>query len=135
MIQEFVDRYMANKDALAAIYAEKHPESYEEIVRNVVTALDDEDSVRGMDPNRIHEIDDGDYQGTLVYVIGGTGYQPDEYWYVKISYGSCSGCDTLESIRCYDSGKPREGQIADYMSLSLHVVEGLKKMGDDVVDG
>ena len=36
---------------------------------------------------RIHRIDDGDYQGTLVFVIGGKGYQLSTYWYVKVSYG------------------------------------------------
>ena len=26
------------------------------------------------------------------------GYQPSDYWYVRVSYGSCCGCDTLQSI-------------------------------------
>ena len=41
----------------------------------------------------IHEIDDGDYQGTLLYLIPFTTYQPTEYEYLMTytDYGSCSG--------------------------------------------
>jgi hypothetical protein len=68
-----------------------------------------------------------------VYVIAATGYQPSDYWYVKISYGSCAVCDTLERIRDYSVGKPTAKQACDYMTLALHIVEGLKKMVDDEV--
>lgn len=64
-------------------------------------------------------------------MIAATGHQPDKYWYVKVSYGSCSASDTLESIREYSDEKLTEAQIDDYMTLVLHVVQGLKKMGDD----
>ena len=75
---------------------------------------------------------DGSYSGTLVYVIGEGGYEPSDYWYVKISYGSCSGCDTLQRILddLWDE-EAKEQQTQDYMTLALHVVQGLKKMGDD----
>lgn len=133
MIQEFVDRFMANKAVLREMFAAGHPGSYEDIVRNVVLVLHDDSKYSSIDAERIHEIDDGHYQGTLVYVIGGSGYQPSSYWYVKVAYGSCSGCDTLEAIRGYRDEKPSEEQIDDYMTLSLHVVQGLKEMGQDIV--
>lgn len=72
-------------------------------------------------------------QGALVYVIGATGYQPDKYWYVKVGYGSCSGCDTLEAIREYQDGKPTERQVNKYMTLALHIVQGLRLMGGSEV--
>lgn len=138
MIKEFVDRFMVKKPEIMAGFAEKHPEEYVDIVRAVITALHESETYMGisLDPERIHMIDDGAYQGTLVFVIGATGYQPSDYWYVKISYGSCSGCDTLQRIKSnsgYDSynGKPTAEQVADYMTLALHVVQGLKKMGDE----
>ena len=45
------------------------------------------------DPNRITVADYGSYQGTLVFVIGATGYQPWCHWSVVVGYGSCGGCD------------------------------------------
>ena len=131
MIQEFVDRYMAKKADLEAIFAEKHPDSYMEVVKAAVQTVCGEDDYGTLDPDRIHQIDDGGYQGTLVFVIGAKGYQPDDYWYVKVGYGSCSGCDTLQSISLYSYEKPNEERVRDCMTLALHVVQGLKKMGDD----
>ena len=128
MDEGIVNGFMANKGRLRKIFCAKHPDNYTEIVTNVVNIIKTD-----LDVERIHEIDDGGYQGTLVYVIGEKGYQPDDYWYVKIGYGSCSGCDTLESIRGYESETPTEEQVDDYMSLALHIVQGLKKMGDEVV--
>lgn len=131
MIQKFVDRYFANKEKLEAIFAAKHPEKYRNIVEAVIGVISDEDDHYDPDPERIHEIDDGDYQGTLLFVIGAKGYQPSDYWFVKIYYGSCSGCDTLQGIWGYDGGPPSEEQIKEYMTLALHVVQGIKEMGGD----
>ena len=132
MIQSFVDRFMARKDDLRRTFGEKHPDSYIDVVRAVVDAVrGPKYSDDGMDPTRIHLIDDGDYQGTLVFVIGEEGYQPNNYWYVKVYYGSCSGCDTLQSIRGYRDEPITEEQIDEYMTLALHIVQGLKKMGSD----
>lgn len=130
MIQEFIDRFMASKPVLEAQFRAKHPDNYKEIVKAVIGTVAGDDYNK-MDVERIHELNDGDYQGTLVYVIGAAGYQPDDYWYVKVSYGSCSGCDTLEGIREYSSEPPTDEQVRDYMTLALHVVQGLKKMGDE----
>jgi len=127
MIKEFVDRFEKNKKKLKEIFSQKHPDQYLDIVKAVVEILYNEDDYGGIDPNRIHEINDGDYQGTLLFVIADTRYQPSDYWYVKVSYGSCSGCDTLESIKDYSSEKPNESQVNDYMTLALHIVQGLKK--------
>jgi len=128
MIQKYVDRFMAGQESLRAAFAAKHPAvNYAEIVKQVVTVLR-EDEYEDPDPERIHTIDDGDYQGTLLFVIGVGGYQPSTYFYVKIAYGSCSGCDTLAGIHdSGSSGEPAtEAQIADYMTLALHIVQGLK---------
>lgn len=131
MIQKFVTRFDAAREALLAKFSEKHPENYLEVVRAVVEKITGE-GYHDPDPTRIVEVDHGSYQGTLVYVIGGKGYQPDDYWYVKVGYGSCSGCDTLKAIRRYDDKKPDAEQAAEYLTLALHVVQGIKKMGDDI---
>jgi len=45
-----------------------------------------------------------------------------------VSYGSCSGCDTLEAIRDYSGDTPTEKQLDEYMTLALHVVQGLRQI-------
>ena len=77
MIKEFVDVYMNHKDELRSKFA-THPGNYKEVVRRVVQVISEnlDDNWRAPDPERITEIDYGDYQGTLVYVIGAGGYQP-----------------------------------------------------------
>lgn len=131
MIQKFVTLWEERKETLRAKFAAAHPENYLGIVKGVVELLDNDDYSGSPDSDRIHTIDDGDYQGTLLFVIAAKGYQPDVYWYVKVSYGSCSGCDTLENIRNYDDTPPTSEQVDDYMTLALHIVQGIKKMGDE----
>ena len=128
MIQEFIDRFDKARGSLLAGFKAKAPGSYKEIVTRVIEVVTTDD-YDAPDPKRIHVIDDGDYQGTLVFVIGGCGYQPSDYWYVKVGYGSCSGCDTLEAIGGYDDEVSDE-QAGQYLTLALHIVQGLKKMGD-----
>lgn len=134
MIKSIVQRWEENKTAIENEFRKSHPENYIDIVRIVVSNITGDDDYYGdnLDPDRIHVIDDGDYQGTLVYVIAEKGYQPDTYWYVKVSYGSCSGCDTLQAIQGYDYDElPTDEQVKDYMTLALHIVQGIKRMGDD----
>lgn len=129
MIMEFVDRFEINKRRLEEKLRLKHPRSYTELVRATIeTITSKEYDAFAIDPERIHVIDDGNYQGTLVFVIPIRGYQPSDYWYVKVSYGSCSGCDTLQGIRDYMDDPPTEEQVKDYLTLCLHIVQGLKKM-------
>lgn len=131
MIAEFVERWEKNKGLLRDKFATAHPANYESIVKSVVEILHDEDEYDSPDPLRIHCIDDGDWQGTLLFVVGATGYQPSTYWAVKVGYGSCSGCDTLQAISGYSDDPPTEEQTGDYMTLALHVVQGLKEIGGD----
>lgn len=128
MIKNFVDIFMNHKQELEHFFV-KHPENYKEIVVAVVRLLAQyDDSYESPDPDLVHEIDDGDYQGTLVYVIASQGYQPEKYWVVKVSYGSCSGCDTLEAIRDYSDDVPDEQQVKDYMTLCLHIIQNMKEV-------
>lgn len=131
MIEAFTKAWFANLHTMREKFTAKHPEDYKEVVRAVIEVMASaSDEYDKPDPERIHQIDDGDYQGTLVFVIAGSGYQPSRYWYVKVDYGSCSGCDTLEGIRNYDREAPRDEQVTEYMQLALHIVQGLREMGD-----
>jgi hypothetical protein len=134
MIEKFVLQWEKNKHLIQRVFELKHPESYKDVVHAVIDSLYDEDSddyYERPSSTRIHEIDDGDYQGTLLYVIGASGYQPSTYWYVKVGYGSCSACDTLKGIRNYEDDTPTPEQVKEYMVLALHIIQGLKLLGDD----
>lgn len=137
MIEEFTKAWFEKNQILRQRFEKKYPDSYKEIVETVVTdVLSSEDYYdRDPDPKRIHEIDDGHYQGTLVYVIGATGYQPEKYWYCKVGYGSCSGCDTLENIVGYasaeeDSEDERKKKVDELMTLALHIVQNMRLMNE-----
>jgi hypothetical protein len=136
MIQKFVDRFMARREELEKRFAAMPdgPSDYKQIVKEVVRVICDVDEYSTPDEGRIHEINDGDYQGTLLYVIGSNDYQPSTYWAVKVAYGSCSGCDTLESIRSYSDESPSADQLAQYMALALHIVQGLKEIGGEAAE-
>lgn len=127
MIDKFIKQWEANKHSVETYFKEKHPEDYATIVKLVILAINPSEEYGMPDPNRIHEIDDGHYQGTLLYVIAETGYQPSTYWAVSVDYGSCSGCDTLENIKSYDwdDKPPTPEQIKQYMTLATHIVQGL----------
>jgi len=131
MIQKFIDRWLANKAIAEEWLRRQHPDKYKDLVGLVVKCISDKNEYYDPDPDRIHQIDDGDDQGTLVFVIGAKDYQPYDYWYVRIGYGSCSACDTLAGIRERADGPPNEEQVKDYMTLCLHIVERMKQMDGD----
>jgi len=131
MDSKLIARFDAARDAIKAELAEKHPDSYDGIFAMLCRHLTGSDGGYSNplpDPERITAIDHGDYQGTRVFVVGETGYQPSTYWIALIGYGSCSGCDTFEGIRSYDDGKPSEQQAADYFTLALHMVQAMRRV-------
>lgn len=135
MIDEFVAAWEKRRNEVEAVFFEKHPEEYIDVVRAVVSILSDayDYDYESPDPSRIHEINDGDYQGTLLYVVGANSYQPSVYWWVMVDYGSCSGCDALEGIRSCGDDPPTAGQVEQYMTLALHIVQKLKRLDGDAV--
>jgi len=128
MIQRFVDLFMAAKPQMLAALGEKHPEDYDDLVRRVVATCANTEDWRSPDPERITVIDHGEYQGTRLYIIGGSGYQPSEYWSIFVDYGSCSGCDTFEAIKSYTDDPPTPEQVNDYWTLMLHMVQSMRRL-------
>lgn len=132
MITEFTTPFVEAKDEfIGKLKASAEGEdwwyaSYEQLLRLAIETINskvDFGDSEGMDPDRIHRIDDGSYQGTLVFVVGSTGYQPDDYWYTMVSYGSCEGCDTLMAACGYENPKWEE-----IYTLALHMMQRLKPM-------
>lgn len=124
-IERFDNKRNEIKETLAFLLDTcKYGIDYSDIVRVVIDAIHEDNG--DPNPNVIHEIDDGDYQGTLLFVIPADEYQPYDYWYVRVGYGSCSACDTLKSI--IDDSDSKEQQINDLFTLALHIFQGLKKL-------
>lgn len=117
--------FIEAKDTYVAWLTEQDHPTYEVLLTKALElAVGDDPPWRGPDPTRIHKIDDGDYQGTLVFVIGATGYQPFDYWYTRVYYGSCSGCDALEDAWGYGEQRDYEG----LWTIALHMLQGMRKM-------
>ena len=101
--------------------------NYTKILKVALKAMfeDDYDEYYGY-PNyeNIHVIDDGDYQGMLLFIVPEYGYQPSVYWKFTVFYGSCSYCDTLQRI--LDEDDDKDQQIKDLMTLALHMIQSGK---------
>lgn len=83
------------------------------------------------DTDKITTIDDGDYQGTFLFLIPETTYQPSahEYLMTYIYYGSCSGCDTLQHIQSlwYNDEPVPEEAIKEFMMLCKDFIMNMIK--------
>ena len=80
---------------------------------------------RMLDLNHMTEINNGDYQGTLLYLIPFDTYQPSEgdYLMTCVGYGSCSGCDTLLNIQdCSDESLLTKSQVEAFLHLCKDII-------------
>lgn len=131
MIQEVVRQWDMNKDNLKRHIVENkemyRDMDYEGLVKNVIDII-----LNGGNPPTVYSsedltvIDDGDYQGTMLFAIPARRYQPDEtdYIFTYVYYGSCSGCDTLQSVQeDWD-----EDFLEGFMTLSLHLIQKMKHL-------
>lgn len=139
MIKEFIDLWEENKAELEGYFkttVQSEYDDYADLVRLVVEKIinkREEDYIENKyDIGKMTIIDHGDYQGTILFIIPEDIYQPSnyEYIYTSVGYGSCSGCDTLQSISGYDDELPNEQQVSDYMTLCLHLIQKFKRMGE-----
>ena len=136
MIKYCIEKWDKNKDLLRSVLdnnkllnhvLNKNDDpleylEYKDLVKlTVMFILNDENE---WNANKIKEIDDGDYQGTLLYLIPEDTYQPNssEYLMTFVEYGSCSGCDTLQAIQCFLDTKSRDKSIDDLMNLCKDLI-------------
>lgn len=72
-------------------------------------------------------VDNGDYQGTLLFAIHLDTYQPASYEYLfsTVEYGSCSGCDALLWAQDCSYGKLEDWQIKKIMCLCKDIVTSM----------
>ena len=154
MIREFVNTFLERQKDLKKFFTEHEPNSYYDIVYAVVQALhkdatllpeeewySDKPTLAISDPNpskglphpkRITEVDDGNWSGTLVFLIAADVPMPsgDDYWFLSVSYGSCPFCDPLQQAWGQEDKQER---VEDYMCFALQAVECIHRLyGDDL---
>lgn len=98
--------------------------SYKALVKLVFDVIFKDSGITDItfDTENITEIDNGDYQGTLLYLIPFDTYQPSESEYLMtyVGYGSCCCCDTLQGIQY--SIDENDKHINDFMTLCRDIV-------------
>ncbi|MDK2772133.1 MAG: hypothetical protein KYX68_07960 [Flavobacterium sp.] len=140
MILEIIEKWEENKFKLEEYFKttkQSEYSNYKDIVVKlfeivIVGVKNKWNGTDNYDVSKITVIDDGDYQGTQIFLIPKETYQPsvEDYIMTNTYYGSCSGCDTLQGFSCYDDDLPTEEQISEYMTLALHLVQKMKFLTD-----
>ena len=114
-----------NKEILRTRFTRKDEWfNYEDLVKMIVQSILNEPKDI-WDFTHITEIDDGHYQGTLLYLIPLNTYQPgaNDYLITAVEYGSCTVCDTLQAAH----NQVGEDRVNALMTLSLHICQHIKK--------
>lgn len=130
MLKIMKDRWNENSEKLRATLLERTDLNsccYEDLVKitfEIIFNSRAEGYGNKLNLDNIHAIDDGAYQGTILFVIPFDTYQPDEDEYIitYIGYGSCSYCDTLQSIQGWNDGKITEEQLAGFMAICKDLI-------------
>lgn len=137
MIQEVIKQWDENKHKLEEYFRttkqEEYSGSYKSILQKVIElVVTEKDEYNKYDATKITVVDDGDYQGTQLFLIPTCTYQPsvEDYLITHTYYGSCSVCDTLQAISSYDDDLPTGEQVKEYMTLALHLVQKMKRITD-----
>lgn len=138
MIKEFIDYWYKDKHVLEEYFktCENHVYlEYEDLVKLVFDRVINPNLSSKFSLSDMTVIDDGNYQGTQIFILHIDTYQPcvTEYIYTNTYYGSCSVCDTLQGIQAfsYAGDVPTEKQVQEYMLLCLHLLEKCHYMKDE----
>ncbi len=131
MIKEFIQQWDERKHLLEEWLKENEPSQYEDIYKKLFELVITKQNGYADDWNweRFRVIDDGHYQGNLIFILCNDSYQPDlrDYIFTEVDYGSCSGCDTFQHIRDLAwEDKNTDDQVKQYMTLALHMVQETK---------
>ena len=141
MISDFVYDWNLSKEDLEEYISthklKEYADSYKDLVKTLfkyVINLEETNDYDRYDIDDIKVIDDGDYQGTQIFILHRDTYTPSirHYVYTSNYYGSCSGCDTLLSITGYHLDElPSKEQVKKLMTLFLHLLQNCQKMKED----
>ena len=134
MIKYALKKWDENKDVLRNAIQQTEKDKrcfwdYNDIVKLVCSYIfnenvSDEDPM--IDVDGITMIDNGSYQGTLLFMLPFDVDQPAEYEYLMtyVGYGSCSGCDTLQRIQAddEDDDETEKDLVDSYLSICKDIV-------------
>lgn len=133
MIIEIVKLWEENKHKLEEYFKttkQEEYDSYETIIRKIFELCINvsDDYYNNFNLESLHIIDDGNWEGTLIFIVPKNISLPDaeDYIVTDTYYGSCSGCDTLLSILSYSEDLPSESQVKELMTLALHLVQKMR---------
>jgi len=133
MILNYVKQWEERKHLLEQWLNDNEPNSYEsiyEMLFNLVVTKPNDDEYSEWDWGRFVKIDDGSFQGNEIYILCSNEYQPSltDYIFTSVAYGSCSVCDTFQSIEMLEDKSER---VKGYMTLALHMVQETKSFKDN----
>ena len=133
MILNYVKQWEERKHLLEQWLNENEPNSYEsiyEMLFNLVVTKPNDDEYSEWDWGRFVKIDDGTFQGNEIYILCSNEYQPSltDYIFTSVAYGSCSVCDTFQSIEMLED---KEERVKQYMTLALHMIQETKSFKDN----
>ena len=143
MIEKFVKAWDKNNKLLLKEFENNEPENYQDIVEKLVTIVinpyleenrfDSDFPNYSLDIDNMTVIDNGDCQGTKIYIIPFDDYQPNinDYVFTHNHYGSCSGCDTFYGIR--DDYNTKEEKAKEFHILALHILQRFKQLDDNML--
>ena len=130
MMKIAIDKWNKNKNVLklALSNLDHFPSCYAELVGMAFKYIWNTDALSWceLDIEAITEIDNGDYQGTYIYLIPFDTYQPSEWEYLMTfaGYGSCSCCDALQRIENLGdySAPPNDVQVKELLQLCKDII-------------
>lgn len=132
MEKSIVKQWDKNKHKLEAYFRKtpmaEYASAYEEVVESVFKFC-----IKGYDIDKMVACYDGIYSGDVIFKIPKKTRKGENPKYVITDtyYGSCSGCDTLLRITGYlgitgnIDDLPTDDQIKGFMTLCLHLVQGM----------
>ena len=130
MLQEITTQWEKNKYKLQAYFATITQDKYNTYHNIIVKIFELVLTDKKYALDKITIVGNDDYSGTAIFLIpedvSGPGIS--EYLITHTYYGSCSGCDTLLGISRYDDVIPTQDQLKDYMRLSLHLIQNMRKI-------
>lgn len=134
MTKDFLEKWEKYKNDLEKYFSNTPQEEYDsylKITKAIFKNVFNREKI-DFDLVEIIELVLGDYQGTLVFLIPTKGDDNKNYVITSVGYGSCNVCDTLQSIEELDGGNdiPSLRQVKGYMTLSLHIFQKIKWIGE-----
>jgi len=85
MIQDFIDKWNKNKNKLRSVIETQQWESYKELVKIIIDNIlneGEEEEYKQYNSDEITVVDDGDYQGTQLFLFHIDTYQPNVEKYI-----------------------------------------------------